>query len=519
MPQSFLFGLRGKSLEWGLIWAVIFPAYTLFGWNNGIAGSLLDLESWVAKFPQIDTIHTEGSKKQTNAQIQGTVVAMYTLGAFFGSLSCIFLGDPLGRRRTMGLGLLVMIVGVVLQAASFSLAQLIVGRLITGLGFGALSATAPNWQSECSAAEHRGSAVIVESLFISMGLALQGWISFGVGFAEGSVTWRFPLSMSIFWALLVLAALPVVPESPRWLVKKGRVDDARHVLSAIADADLNSPEINVALSDIETSLEASGEGRFLDIFKMGELRMFNRVLLASAAGCYQQFCGINAIAYYQSSIFQQYLDLPQRDARILAASVFTWQTLCSPIGILTVDRFGRRKLMLFSAAGMGTCMALVAGCSSATGNQSAVSAAGAFIFLFSTFFPVGFLGLSFLYASEISPLNVRTYITSVSTGTVWMSNFVVAEMTPAVLADIAGRYYILYAAINLFLIVPTVYFFFPETNQRTLEEMDEIFRKSSNAFEPVKVSRGMSKRVDSIVYRVGSEKDSTRGESEATEMI
>ena len=299
MDQRFLFGLRGKRLEWGLIWSIIFPAYTLFGWNNGIAGSLLDLPSWVGTFPSIDTIHTTGAQKSTNAQVQGTVVAGYALGAFFGALSCIWIGDPLGRRKTIGLGATVMIVGVILQTSAFSLAQLIVGRLVTGMGFGALSATAPNWQSECSSAEHRGAAVIVESLFISLGLALQAWVSFGIGFVDGSVTWRFPLSMSIFWAILVLAALPLVPESPRWLVKKGRVDDARNVLAAIMDTDSHSDEVSFALSEIEETVRVSGEGRFLDIFKMGELRILNRLLLGCGAGAYQQWCGINAIAFYE----------------------------------------------------------------------------------------------------------------------------------------------------------------------------------------------------------------------------
>ena len=284
MAQNYLFGLRGKHLQWGLIWSIILPAYTLFGWNNGIAGSLLDLESWVETFPRIDTLHAKGEQKTNNAQVQGTVVAMYTLGAFFGALSCIWIGDPLGRKRTMALGCIIMIIGVILQTASFSLAQLIVGRLITGLGFGALSATAPNWQSECSKAAHRGAAVIVESCFISGGLALQGWVSFGLGFAKGSVSWRFPLSMSIFFALVVLAVLPIVPESPRWLYKKGREEDARAVLAALDDADPNSAEIEDQISQISESLKIAGEGKFSDVFKMGELRLFNRACLAAAAG-------------------------------------------------------------------------------------------------------------------------------------------------------------------------------------------------------------------------------------------
>ncbi|KAI9720322.1 MAG: hypothetical protein M1828_005706 [Chrysothrix sp. TS-e1954] len=489
MTKKYLFGLRGKALENGLIWSLIFPAYTLFGWNNGIAGSLLDLPSWVATFPSIDTLNTDGAVKAQNAR--GTVVAMYTLGAFFGALSCIFLGDCLGRLRTMTLGAVVQTIGVIIQASSSTLAQLIVGRLITGLGFGALTATAPNWQSECATATHRGSAVIFESCFISLGLALQGWISFGLSFASGTVTWRFPLSMSIFWAFLVILALQFVPESPRWLLKKHRTNEARSVLSALDDLPPDSPTITASIREIEASLQISGRGRFRDVFTNGELRLFNRACLASAVGFFQQFCGINAIAFYESTIFEQYLHLTGQDARILSASVFTFQTLCSPIGVLTVDRFGRRKLMLVSAAGMSCCMGIIAGSSSDSSSTAAVAVASAFIFLFSLFFPVGFLGLSFLYASEISPLSVRVPITSISTGVVWLSNFVIAEMTPASFAGIGWRYYIVFATINLFLILPSVFLFFPETNGRTLEEMDTIFRESKHVLDPVKVSRRM----------------------------
>jgi MFS family permease len=157
---------------------------------------------------------------------------------------------------------------------------------------------------------------------------------------------------------------------------------------------------------------------------------------------------------YVTTIFHDYLGLSSVQARILGASVFTFQTVCSPIGVLTVDRFGRRKLMMFAAAGMGTCMAIVAGTSSQPQNTAAVGAAGAFIFLFSLFFPTGFLGLTFLYASEISPLSARVPITSLSTGSAWLFNFLVAEITPVGFATIGWRYYIVFACINYFLILP-----------------------------------------------------------------
>ena len=129
-------------------------------------------------------------------------MAIYTLGAFFGAMSCIWLGDRLGRIRTIMIGAALNTVGAILQASSFSLGQLIVGRVVSGLGFGALSATAPNWQSECSKAEHRGSVVILESLFISLGL---GRSLHSLMFGFWAPTDKFTCSsrfVDLFWCLL-----------------------------------------------------------------------------------------------------------------------------------------------------------------------------------------------------------------------------------------------------------------------------------------------------------------------------
>jgi sugar porter (SP) family MFS transporter len=327
----------------------------------------------------------------------------------------------------MLLGALIHCIGALLQGSSFSLAQLIVGRLVSGIGFGLVTATAPNWQSECSKAKHRGSVVLLEGLFISMGLAVQAWMNFGVSHATGSVTWRFPLAFAAFWSLILLVTIPNMPESPRWLMKKGRVDEAREVLAALDDVNLDSAVIERDIQEIQLSLETTGKGRFIDIFRNGEERLFHRAALAALGQCYQQMTGINAIAFYVDTIFQQYLGLSAKDSRILGASVFTWQTLCSPIGVLTVDRFGRRKLMIFASIGMGCCMTILAGTVSQPQNQAAIIVAGVALFMFSLFFPTGFLGLTFLYAAEISPLSVRVPITSISTASAWLWNFVVAE--------------------------------------------------------------------------------------------
>jgi len=293
---------------------------------------------------------------------------------------------------------------------------------VTGFGFGALTATAPNWQSECSLASHRGAAVLLESLFISAGLALSGWVNLGMSFTTTSVAWRFPLAMSAFWALIVVGTVNLLPESPRWLLKKGREEEAREALAALDGLPEDDPHIQAQVAEINESIAITGQGRLIDVFSNGELRLFNRTCLACAGQMFQQMSGINALAFYVTTIFHTYLGLSSIQARILGASVFTFQTLCSPIGVLTVDRFGRRKLMMVAAFGMGSCLAIVAGTSSQSNNIRAVGAAGAFIFLFSLFFPVGFLGLTFLFAAEISPLSHRVQITGLSTGSAWLFN-------------------------------------------------------------------------------------------------
>ncbi|KAF3763326.1 general substrate transporter [Cryphonectria parasitica EP155] len=486
MPSYF--GLRGSSLQAATIWAVIMPSYLLFGYNNAVAGGLLSLPSWISTFPEIDTVNTTGAEQAASSRLQGTVVALYTLGCFFGALDCIWLGDKLGRKKTIMFGAAVNFIGALLQSSSFSLGQLIVGRLVSGFGFGHLTATAPNWQAECSAADHRGAVVLLESVFISGGLAIAAWISFGISHSTGSVTWRFPLALSGFWSLIILFTTPHMPESPRWLVRKGKVQEARQTLAALNGVEPDAADVADNVAEIEESLAFSGQAKFTDIFRNGESRLLHRTCLAAAGQMFQQMSGINALAFYQETIFETDLGLPAKTARIIAASVFTWQTLCSPIGVLTVDRFGRRKLMLFAAAGMGICMAIIAGGSSQPNNNSAIAAAAAFIFMFSFFFPTGFLGLTFLYAAEIAPLSHRSSITAISTGSAWLFNFVVAEITPVGFSTIGYRYPIVYACINLFLTLPSVYFLFPETSGRHLEEVDLIFTHSRNIFDTVSMS-------------------------------
>lgn len=419
------------------------------------------------------------------------MVALYTVGGIFGSLSCIQFGDKLGRRKVILLTSFISMIGAILMATSFSLPQFIVARLVLGYGTGGYVATVPVWQSEISKPNKRGAHVVTDGIFIGAGITFSLWIDFGFFFVKtNSVSWRFPLVFQVLLSLMVMGFVMLFPESPRWLVKRGRTEEAREILAALDDVDTHSEQITLDIRDIETSLALSGTGSWKDMLKMGEQRLFHRTVLACMGQMFQQMCGINLITFYATTIFEQYLKLDAVQSRILAASMCLTQPLGGLLAYFTIDRLGRRVLMLWSAVGMSISMAILAGTTSLQDNTGSLVCAVVFLFVFEFIFTVGYSGLTFLYPTEVAPLQCRASISAISAAAVWTFNFLLAEVTPVGFATIDWQYYIIFAVLNA-AIVPTVYFLFPETNGRTLEEIDEIFLQSRNIFDPPRIARSL----------------------------
>jgi MFS family permease len=233
---------------------------------------------------------------------------------------------------------------------------------------------------------------------------------------------------------------------------------------------------------------------FTDIFKRGgDQRLLHRTILAVLGQTFQQLCGINAISFYATIIFQTYLGLSPLRARILAAAMATTQPIGGVVAYYSIDRFGRRKLMMTAAVSMSLLMAVLSITTSLVKQQSALVVAVIALFLFPFIFTVGFAGLTFLYATEVAPLQHRAAINSLSTAAVWTSNFLLAQVTPVGFSTIHYRYYIVFACINA-AIVPCIYFFFPETAGLSLEQIDEIFYASKGVLDSVRIARVMTSR-------------------------
>lgn len=291
-------GLRGSRLSYAALLGVVMPAIMSMGYNQGLLGGVLTLPWFEAQFPEIDVTHAHASEKVQKSTLQGTVVALYAAGGLLGAIACIGLGDILGRRRTIIIASLAQMIGSFLMASSFGFAQLIVSRVLLGLGTGGQLATVPVWQSEISPSSKRGAHVGATGIFVSMGLTLALLVDLGMSYAPNSASWRLPVALPIVFCLVVITFASHLPESPRWLVRQGRVSEAREVLSALRDTEIDNEVVEKEILDVEASLAIAGTGSLRQIFQMGHQRIFHRASLAAGGLVLLQATGVNCISLY-----------------------------------------------------------------------------------------------------------------------------------------------------------------------------------------------------------------------------
>ncbi|CAN8101245.1 unnamed protein product [Discula destructiva] len=477
------FQLRGKPLI-VLILAVSGIQFTLFGYDQGLFGGILAGERFQIMLGR------------PNPTMSGLVTAIYDIGCALGAVVAFAFGERLGRRRSVILANIIVVIGAAIQAASYSYAQIFGTRIITGVGVGLSTVAIPILQSETLPARNRGALLVVQSALIIIGVAVASWLCFATLHADSSMQWRFPVACQILFSLIVLAMCPWLVETPRWLAQQGRVGEARTIIARLIDRDEDDDEVQGQLNEILEGIaaeQAEGEPSWREVFsnKNNPTRNLHRVLLGMGPYMFNQWSGINSVCYYLAYILQEYVGYSQSMSLILASVAFTQYAVFSWPPYFYIDRIGRRWTTIWSSIGCAICMALIAGCLLVERRANA-AAAVAFMFLYMDCFTLGILPVSWSYSAEIQPLRVRNKATAVGVLSHWLSNFVVVIVTPIGLDSIRGNFFWIWAVICL-LFVPLTYVFGVETAGRSLEQVDLLFMQEPRA------CMGLSKNHTSVM--------------------
>ncbi|CAJ2506504.1 Uu.00g006340.m01.CDS01 [Anthostomella pinea] len=468
-------GKSGKTLQ-KLITMVATTDFLLFGYDQGVMSGIISAPDFIQDFPEVDGDST----------YEGFVVSIYAVGCFLGACFILAVGDKLGRRYSIFLGASVMIIGVTIQLASVpghnNMAQFIIGRCITGIGNGINTSTVPMWQAECSHHSNRGKLICIEGGNVAIGTLIAYWIDYGCTYGPHDMVWRFPIAFQCFFAIIVIIMMTNLPESPRWLLTHDRGDEAATILAALNDKRRDSPEIQAEISIINDAIVASGQvnGKtpFSELFTGGPTQHFRRLLLGASSQMMQQLSGCNAVIYYFPILFQTSLNTSHNLALLLGGVNMVVYSLFATTSMFAVERVGRRKLFLIGTVGQCLSMVLTFG-ALIPGTQSAAKGAAVGLFTYIAFFGATWLPLPWLYPAEINPMKTRAKANATSTVSNWLWNFFIVMITPVLLQNtgISGWGTYLFFAILNAMFFPIIYFFYPETAGRTLEEIDVIFAK------------------------------------------
>ena len=217
-----------------------------------------------------------------------------------------------------------MSIGAILQISAYSVSQMIVGRIVAGIGNGLNTATAPVWQAETSKAAWRGKLVVIELILNIAGFSLSNWMTYGFSYVDGPVAWRFPLAFQFFFIFVLFATVPWLPESPRWLIAHDQIDEADQIIADLEASSVDDPYVITESKEIQAAVEyerVNGVG-WLDLLRGRSgngTSTIRRLILGAGAQAMQQLAGINVTSYYLPTVLIQSVGLSEKLARLLAA--------------------------------------------------------------------------------------------------------------------------------------------------------------------------------------------------------
>lgn len=437
------------------------------GYDGSLMNGLQSMEEWRSEF------------NNPRGTMLGFINAAQNFGGIIALPFCGWLTDYIGRKWTLTIGLFGIVVATVIQATGHVLGQLIASRFIIGSANMLAAQPAPLLVAELSYPTFRGKLTCLYWATYYVGAILASWSCYGCTGRGDSWAWRIPTILQSAFPIIQIAFLYFVPESPRWLVSKGRVDEAKEILIRYhAAGDKESPLVEQELGEISSALEmeslASQTTWRALVATPGNRK---RTFIAVTLGIFSQWSGTAVVSYYFTLVLNTIGITSSSMQTLINGFLQIFNFVFATLSALLVDFFGRRLLFLWSGIGMLISYIIWTACSAVfeqTGSVAAGRAVVGFIFIFFFHYDIAYTPLLLGYPTEIFPYSLRSKGVSVVLFMCYASLVISSFCNSIAMDNIGWRYYIVFCVILVFVVLNT-YFFYPETKGYSLEEIAVLF--------------------------------------------
>ncbi|KAH3671241.1 hypothetical protein WICMUC_004758 [Wickerhamomyces mucosus] len=459
----------------------------VFGWDTGTISGFVNQTDFIKRFGQE---RADGTFYLSDVRT-GLVVSIFNIGCAFGAVFLSKIGDVYGRRIGLMVMMVIYIVGILIQITSVDKwYQYFIGRIIAGLATGGINVISPLFISEAAPKHLRGALVSSYQLMITLGIFLGYCANYGTKAYDNSAQWRIPLGLCFLYALLLITGMVFTPESPRFLIKNNRLDDARKSLAFSNRVSAEDPAIFAEVEEINAAIlkeDLAGNASWAQLIK-GKPKIFYRVFCGIMIMSLQQLTGDNYFFYYGTTIFNAVGMSDSFETSIVLGIVNFASTFYS---IWSVNKIGPRRSLLVGSIGMVVCFVVFAslGVKSLYPNgydgETSKSAGNAMIFfacVYIFFFASTWGPCAFVVVSEIYPIRIKSKAMGLATAANWLWGFLISFFTPFITSAIHFYYGYVFLGCLVFSIF-FVYFTIPHTSGLSLEEVDELYEQNIKAWQ------------------------------------